>query len=58
MKMNAPERVSLLPDIQSQPDSRDLPVHAVHGVSVAEAENFESIHNRSAFARIEKRRTS
>ncbi|HEX8989181.1 MAG TPA: GTP cyclohydrolase FolE2 [Rhodocyclaceae bacterium] len=27
--MNAPERVGLLPDIQSLPDSRNLPVHAV-----------------------------
>ncbi|MGE5468835.1 MAG: GTP cyclohydrolase FolE2 [Ignavibacteria bacterium] len=32
--MNAPEKAGLLPDIQSQPDGRNLPVHAVgvHGI--------------------------
>ena len=27
--MNAPERIASLPDIQSQPDTRDMPIDAV-----------------------------
>jgi GTP cyclohydrolase FolE2 len=64
--MNAPEKI-VLPDIQSQLDGRDLSIDAVGIKDVrypvlnresrvlayaVEAENFESIHNHSALARI------